>query len=83
MSFATLARVVSSVPSSFATPQAVASAQDALDLHAAILSNQAGWPRQLSRKRRTRRANEHVLTRMSRNALLANYVQSRTERGHV
>ncbi len=45
MSFATLARVANSVPSSFATPRADASAQDALDLHAAILSNQAGWQR--------------------------------------
>jgi RNA polymerase sigma-70 factor (ECF subfamily) len=33
-------------------------------------------------KRRVRRANEHVLKRVSRNALLADYVQVRTERQH-
>jgi RNA polymerase sigma factor (sigma-70 family) len=33
-------------------------------------------------KRRVRRANQHVLKRVSRNALLADYVQVRTERGH-
>ncbi|HET9960636.1 MAG TPA: sigma-70 family RNA polymerase sigma factor [Polyangiaceae bacterium] len=34
-------------------------------------------------KRRVRRANEHVLKRVSRNALLADYVQERTRRGRV
>lgn len=33
-------------------------------------------------KRRVRRANEHVLKRVSRNALLADYVQLRKERRH-
>jgi RNA polymerase sigma-70 factor (ECF subfamily) len=33
-------------------------------------------------KRRVRRANEHVLKRVSRNALLADYIHVRTERDH-
>ena len=33
-------------------------------------------------KRRIQRANEHVLKRVSRNALLADYIQVRTERPH-
>lgn len=33
-------------------------------------------------KRRVRRANDHVLKRVSRNALLADYIKDRTGRGH-
>jgi RNA polymerase sigma-70 factor (ECF subfamily) len=57
-----------------------------------VLSNLEGMPlleiahalgvSESTAKRRVRRANEHVLKRVSRNALLADYVQVRTERQH-
>jgi RNA polymerase sigma factor (sigma-70 family) len=57
-----------------------------------VLSNLEGMPvleiaqvlgvSESTAKRRIRRANEHVLKRVSRNALLADYVQTRTERQH-
>jgi DNA-directed RNA polymerase specialized sigma24 family protein len=34
-------------------------------------------------KRRVQRANEHVLKRVSRNALLADYIRDRTGRNHA
>jgi RNA polymerase sigma-70 factor, ECF subfamily len=46
MSFATLARVAIVVPSSFAAPQAPQpAAEQSLDLHRAIMQNEAGWQR--------------------------------------
>jgi RNA polymerase sigma-70 factor (ECF subfamily) len=45
MSFATLACVANVVPSSFVTPHAAGSAEAALELHEAIIRNEAGWQR--------------------------------------
>jgi RNA polymerase sigma-70 factor, ECF subfamily len=45
MSFASLARVAIVVPSSFATSLAQLGAEHSSDLHAAIVSNEAGWQR--------------------------------------
>jgi DNA-directed RNA polymerase specialized sigma24 family protein len=38
---------------------------------------------QSTAKRRIRRANEHVLKRVSRNALLADYIQDKSGRRHA
>ena len=45
MSFASLARVASVVPSSFTAPLADRTAEQLVDLHAAILRNDSGWQR--------------------------------------
>jgi RNA polymerase sigma-70 factor (ECF subfamily) len=62
------------------------------DRAAFVLSNLEGLPileiaqtlkvSESTAKRRIRRANSHVLKRVSRNALLADYIQVRTERPH-
>ena len=45
MSFATLSCVANVVPSSFVTPRSAGSAEAALELHEAIIRNEAGWQR--------------------------------------
>ena len=49
------------------------------DMHAQEIAEVLGVSESTA-KRRVRRANEHVLKRVSRNALLADYIQTRKER---